>query len=215
MDPRAGLGLLVFANMIAFSQRNMQVEVAWIATLALWCVFCGQIKTGVKWAAIFVGIIVVQWYVLPAAPEFIISCFSIFANYARKMLPCLVVGNLMISTLSLREFIAGLRLLHVPQKLIIPISVTLRYFPAIKEETGHICDAMRLRNVKGIEKVEALIVPLMMSATETADELSAAAVTRGIENPVKKSSLVKLRMRLPDWGILILSVVFVVAAFQK
>ena len=69
----------------------------------------------------------------------------------------------MIGTLSLREFVAGMRLLHVPQKLIIPISVTLRYFPAIKEETGHIRDAMRLRNVRGMEKVEALIVPLQNS----------------------------------------------------
>lgn len=215
MDPRAGLGLLVFANIIAFTQRSMQVEVAWIATLVLWIAFCGQVNSGIKWALTFGGIILFQWYLLPAAPEFIISCFSIFANYARKMLPCLMVGSLMIGTLSLREFVAGMRLLHVPQKLIIPISVTLRYFPAIKEETGHIRDAMRLRNVRGMEKIEALIVPLMMSATETAEELSAAAVTRGIENPVKKTSLVKLRMRIPDWGILIVSIVFVIAAFQK
>lgn len=33
-------------------------------------------------------------------------------------------------------------------------------FPAIKEETGYIRDAMRLRNIRGLQKAEALIVPL-------------------------------------------------------
>ena len=119
----------------------------------------------------------------------------------------------MIKTLSLREFIAGLRKLHVTEKLIIPISVTLRYFPAIKEETGHICDAMKLRNIKGLEKVEALMIPLMISATETADELAAAAVTRGIENPIRKSSMITLKMLPFDYGVLLVAVVFMIATF--
>ena len=37
-------------------------------------------------------------------------------------------------------------------------------------------------------------MPLMVSATETAEELSAAAVTRGIENPARKTSAVSLRI---------------------
>lgn len=119
----------------------------------------------------------------------------------------------MLKTLSLREIIAALRKLHVSEKLIIPISVTLRYFPAIKEETGHICDAMKLRNIKGLEKVEALVIPLMISATGTAEELAAAAVTRGIENPVRKSSIIRLKMLPFDYGVLLVSAVFLVATF--
>ena len=38
------------------------------------------------------------------------------------------------------------------------------------------------------------VMPLMVSATETAEELSAAAVTRGIENPARKTSAVSLRL---------------------
>ena len=38
----------------------------------------------------------------------------------------------------------------------------------------------------------------MVSATETAEELSAAAVTRGIENPARKTSAVSLRMPAAD-----------------
>ena len=42
-------------------------------------------------------------------------------------------------------------------------------------------------------KLEGIMVPLMVSATGTAEELSAAAVTRGIEDPAPKTSLVELR----------------------
>ena len=58
----------------------------------------------------------------------------------------------------------------------------------------------------------ATLVPLMISATNTAEELSAAAVTRGIENPTKKTSLIQLRMHLFDWIVLTVGSLFTVAA---
>ena len=123
-----------------------------------------------------------------------------------------MMGSLMVRTISLRRFIVGMRALRVPQKLIIPISVTLRYFPAIKEELSYIRDAMRLRDIRGLEKVEGMVVPMMISATETAEELSAAAVTRGIENPARKTSVIRLRLGLLDWCAMAAAVVFTGAA---
>ena len=64
----------------------------------------------------------------------------------------------------------------------------------------------------GLEKVEATLVPLMISATNTAEELSAAAVTRGIENPAKKTSLIQLKMHLFDWIVLTVGSLCTVAA---
>lgn len=213
IDPRTGLFLLVFANIIAFTQDSLLVEFSWIAVLSLLILLCESIGLGIKWAVSFILLFLIQWYVLPISPKIVATSFSIFINYARRMFPCLMVGSLMVKTVSLRRFIVGLRKLRVPQKLIIPISVTLRYFPAIKEETGHIRDAMKLRGIRGIDKVEALVVPLMICATETAEELSAAAVTRGIENPAKKTSVIELHLGVLDCIILIIAVVFTVAAF--
>ena len=56
-----------------------------------------------------------------------------------------------------------------------------------------------LRWAKDVYKrQECTVMPLMVSATETAEELSAAAVTRGIENPARKTSAVSLRMPAAD-----------------
>ena len=57
---------------------------------------------------------------------------------------------------------------------------------------------MKLRNIRGLDRLECTVMPLMVSATETAEELSAAAVTRGIENPAHKTSAVSLRMPAAD-----------------
>ena len=152
LDPRNGLLILVFANIIAFTQDCIALEFGWIGVLGLLIIVCGRVRFGIKWIAAFVLLYLFQWYVLPVSPKIIATSFSIFCNYVRRMFPCLMVGSLMVKTISLRKFIVGLRKLHIPQKLIIPISVTIRYFPAIKEETGHIRDAMRLRNIKGMQK---------------------------------------------------------------
>lgn len=211
MDPRTGIFLLIAANLVAFTQDSIFVELGWLCALAI-LLFLNCPRSGVRFAAGYIAILLLQIYILPVSPKIIATSFSIFLNYARRMFPCLMVGCLMLKTISLQEFITALRKLHVSQKLIIPISVTLRYFPAIREETGHIRDAMRLRGIRGLEKVEALLVPLMISATGTAEELSAAAVTRGIENPAPKTSLVELHMGVLDWICMAIGTVFAAAA---
>ena len=212
IDPRTGLGLLLAANVIAFSQDSVWVEAGWLVLVGILMVICGRKISAAKWLIAFGAVVCLQVYILPVSPKIIATSFSIFANYSRKLFGCLMVGSLMIHTISLREMIVGMRKLHVPQKLIIPIAVTLRYFPAIREETGHIRDAMKLRNVRGIQKIEALLVPLMMSASATAEELSAAAVTRGIENPAKKTSLISLRMTWLDFISLFIGFLYAVLA---
>ena len=67
----------------------------------------------------------------------------------------------------------------------------------------------------GLARLECTVMPLMVSATETAEELSAAAVTRGIENPARKTSAVSLRISPPDFlgmlaGLALLVLSFVV-----
>ena len=43
-----------------------------------------------------------------------------------------------------------------------------------------------------------------MSAVNTSDEIAAAAVARGIENPGKRTSEITLHMGISDWLIMIL-----------
>ena len=197
-DPRAGLWVLIAANIIAFSDHSLWVELILISLLLALMMGHGRFTMAVKWAAGYCALLVFQQVILPASPMIIATSFTIFATYTRRMFPCLMTGALMLTCTPLRYLIVGLRQLHIPQKLIVAVSVTLRYFPAIREEFGYIRDAMKLRNIRGFARLECMVMPLMVSATETSEELSAAAVTRGIENPARKTSAVSLRLSLMD-----------------
>lgn len=212
LDPRAGLLILVLANVITLIRNDPVFQAVWIGVLALLYILGGQVIGGLKFLLAYIVLYAIEWFLLPMASKTVVTSFAIFINYARRMFPCLMIGWFMIRTISLREFVAALRALHIPQSVIIPISVTLRYFPAIREESGHIRDAMKLKQIRGFGKVEAFVVPFMMSAVNTAEELSAAAVTRGIENPVKKTGTIQLKLRGYDFLWMATGIGFTVAA---
>ena len=214
-DSRARPWILVAANIIAFRPHTLWLELALVGLLLLLMAAHGKYSMAVKWAVGYCALLLFQQYILPASPKIIATSFTIFATYARRMFPCLMTGSLMLKCTPLRYFIVGLRQLRVPQRLIVAVSVTLRYFPAIREEMGYIRDAMKLRDVRGLARLEGTVIPLMVSATETAEELSAAAVTRGIEDPAPKTSAVFLRLSPVDLagmaaGLVLLALSFVV-----
>ncbi len=207
-DPRTELLLLVLANVVAFTQRSVWVEITWVVLLLLLIIACGCGKAAGKLGIAFSACLLIQYYVFPNGPKLLASTFSILVSYARKIFPCLIVGTLIIQKTSVRELMVALRKWHIPQGFIIPLSVTIRYFPALKEEVGYIRDAMKLRSIHGPQKIECLLVPTMISATTTAEELSAAAVTRGIENPAPKTSMIEMKFGVWDFLCLAIGVIF-------
>ena len=212
-DPRAGLWLLIAANMIAFRPHTFRLELTLIGLLLVLMLGHGRLTMAVKWAVGYCALVVFQQFILPVSPMIIATSFTIFATYTRRMFPCLMTGALMLTCTPLRYLIVALRQLHIPQKLIVAISVTLRYFPAIREEVGYIRDAMKLRDIRGLARLECTVMPLMVSATETAEELSAAAVTRGIENPARKTSAVSLRLSPLDFFGMLAGLALLVLSF--
>lgn len=213
-DPRTELLLLVLANVVAFTQRSVWVEITWVVLLLLLIIACGCKKAAGKLAVAFGVCLLLQYYIFPNGPKILASSFTILVSYARKVFPCLIVGTLIVQKTPVKELMVSLRKCHIPQGLIIPLSVTIRYFPALKEEVGYIRDAMKLRDIHGVEKIECLLVPIMISATTTAEELSAAAVTRGIENPAHKTSMVVTKFGPQDFLCLTLGVVFCIVSIM-
>ncbi len=213
IDPRSAILLLFIANVVGFMQDSLLVEFAAFTALTILLVYCGCGRQGLKWGMIFGLVLVLQYHIFPIAPPFVAASFAVLLVYIRKMLPCLMIGTIIVRKIHMRYLLLALRKWRVPQKLIIPLSVTLRYFPAIKEEITHIRDAMKLRRINGIAKIECLVVPLIISAAGTAEELAAAAVTRGIDNPVKKTSAVDIRFSFIDYISLAVGVLLIGAAF--
>lgn len=50
------------------------------------------------------------------------------------MLPGFIMGYYLVSTTTVSEFVAAMERMHIPQKIVIPMSVVFRFFPTVKEE---------------------------------------------------------------------------------
>ena len=205
IDPRAGLFILLLANIGMFLEKtSMQGSVLTGVIIAVLIIY-GCPKIAAKGAGILVLLYCLQRFVFPVSPKVLIALFSLFVNMTRRMLPCLLTGALLIHTCSMQEFVVAMRKLRLPQNFITAMSVTLRYFPAISEEIRHITDAIKLQRIPAGRKIECYLVPIMLSATRTAEELSAAAVARGIDNPQKKTGAVEIGFSATDFFCMLLT----------
>ena len=145
------------------------------------------------------------------------TMFVAFLGLVHKVYACGMLAGTVIATTRVNEFLSAMARLRCPRKLTIPLAVMLRYLPTIREDWRFIRDAMRLRDMSpslwGFLKapamtVNCLYVPLLTAASRAADELSIAAVTRGIENPKPRTCLVTIRMTAADWAVMALFAAF-------
>ena len=204
LDPRAGLWLLLVANIGMFCEKNTEQGSMLSGIFLLLLLLYGQYMAAIKGALLLIVFRLLLKYVFSLCLSWVNMIFPVLINYTLRMMPCILAGLLILRTSSMSRMIAAMRALHLPQGFIIAMATTFRYFPAIKEEFIHIRAAMKLQNIPLASRLECTLVPLMMSAVNTSDEIAAAAVARGIENPCKKTSVIKIHMAVSDWIVMFL-----------
>lgn len=129
--------------------------------------------------------------------------------------PGFVMGYYFICTTKVSEFIAGMERLKITPKIVIPLSVVFRFFPTIREEYTCIKNAMKMRDIvlvkSPIKMLEYRLVPLMISVTKIGEELTAAALTRGLSIE-KRTNVCKIGFKNIDL-ILFIYAIFLWAGF--
>lgn len=212
LDPRTLLGLLVCTSVLAFLPKSDGVELALVVVFAIPMLLRGYVRMAVGYLVAYAALWSVLNIVFPHVGSVIATMFTISLTFARKVFLCAEVGTLLVRDNSVHRLTAAFYRLRIPRQVLIPLTVTLRYFPTLADEASHILDAIRLRDIPPSERLECFVVPLVMSATTTSDELSRAATCRGIENPAQPTDTERLRMAGADWAVLALGAAATVAA---
>lgn len=139
----------------------------------------------------------------------------------RKVLPCVLIAYWAVETTSVGEFSAALWKSRVSRGAIVTTSVIFRCFPTINAEWRAIRSAMRMRGIgTGVlswivhpaQTAGRLYVPLFASVVTISDELAAAALCRGLDDPGPHTSLSKIGFHTQDWVALALVTAGVLAA---
>jgi len=211
LDPRTKLLVLLLINIIVLISINMQTEWICIGAIILSLVCMRAYQQALRSLLMYTGMLF-SLYLLGIFPDSgIAAFFSMIAATFRKIAPPLFFASGMIATTKVGELVSAMQKLRIPKPIIITFAVTLRFFPTVKEEYSGIRDAMRLRGIhmsagniltRPLTVMESILIPMMMRCATIAEELSAATVTRGIENNGKRTSITELTMRWLDWMII-------------
>lgn len=129
-----------------------------------------------------------------------------------RFLPSILLAAYLMTTTTVSEFTAAMQRMHVSEKIIIPLSVMFRFFPTVADEAASIGNAMRMRDIRmggrnAAKMIEYRMVPLMACCVKIGDELSAAALTRGLGGTVKRTNICKIGFKVQDFVCLALCVV--------
>lgn len=198
LDPRTGMILIILAVFVVFLHTGIYTEWIFVGSILFLMYRFGIKKIMVHILISYLFLSMIQIVVIPNVSITLASVLSVFL-YFKMIFPCGAMVALFCGTTSVRALLEAFRRMHIPMAVSVSIAVSARYFPTLMEEAGEIWNAMRLRNIKGLEqKIESMYVPLLMSAVKTGEELAQSAIVRGIENPVPKTSLIEIRFRKKD-----------------
>lgn len=206
-DPRTKLILLI--TMAVFVLGGMGNEETAFLTpclcaMPLVLLLCSEkYRQAFTYAAVYSAMYLINALLRPitgGALHFILlGAFGI----ATRFVPSIVMGMYVVSTTTVSEFTAAMQRMHLSEKLIIPLSVMFRFFPTVADEFSSINAAMKMRGIafgggNFGKMLEYRMIPLMTCSVKIGEELSAAALTRGLGGNAKRTNVCRIGFHLQD-----------------
>lgn len=215
LDPRTKIIILVIISFMVFNEAPIYVSGILVLIPFICLFFSNYKKAAVIYVVLYVAAKYIQIFLLPNSTGIISIILVTFSYTSSRMLPILIMGYYTIASTKVSEFISAMEKSNVPKDIIIPLSVVFRYIPSIIEEIKSITNAMKMRGfgltVKSFKNplklIEFYMVPILISAVKTSDDLSAASLTRGLSNPKKRTHLVDTEFSKLDYSLLLISVI--------
>ena len=201
LDPRTKLYMLIIFSIVMIDGKTDGISFWLKPVLALVPFFLLLSGRRKKAAIVYLIVFAVSWtvniFLVPYMGLIGTIIISLLAQFGTRWLPSAMMGYYLLSTTKVSEFV--------------PFSVMFRFFPTISEEAESIGNAMRMRGITGKNffknpqaVLEYRIVPLMMSVVTIGNDLSAAALTRGLGNGKKRTSICRIGFRWKDFALMII-----------
>lgn len=209
LDPRTKLVLLIFAAFYIGMQLSYTIEIVLILIFISPFFVARLYKCGFVFLIIYSIQLLLFMFLLPKTNSaFIVFLLSYLTYGLRMLLPSIVAGTYALKTTAVNEWIATFKKMRLPNWILIPLAVVTRFFPTIYEDYQHIRKAMAFRGIgtnvwdlvrKPVQTLEFILVPLLMNATEVAEDLTVSSLTKGLGLPGKHTTITNLRMTTYDW----------------
>lgn len=221
IDPRTKLLAMFTVGFIAFQGVTFGLELLLFLFTVLLIINGKRFKIAINLTIIFIMLTLIDFFISPYTSGFVNVIVITFLRMCRMYIPILIVFVFTISTTTVSEFVASFERMKISSKITIPFSVMFRFFPTLTEEYNSIKDSMAFRGIgisfgrfikNPIKTFEYIIVPLLMSSMTIAEELSAAALSRGLDHKSKRTSITKVGLQILDYFIIVFCIAFMIVA---
>lgn len=222
-DPRTKLFLLILINVLVFYKLDSRIfPVFLILIVTSLFIFNKKYKVAIASLVVYMGYTLFLIYTLPHLSGFLAILTGSILIMFYKLLPIILMGAYFILTTSVSEFVASMEKIHLPQEIIIPMSVVFRFFPTVIEEIHAILDGMKMSGIglnlknmltRPLKMLEYLLIPLIISIVKGGDELSAAVLTRSMDNPVQRTNICDVGFGIADYTYIFIAILLLVGSF--
>lgn len=221
LDPRTKMFMVLTISTIMLSSGEtglMRFVKPLLAALPFLLLAGKEKEKALLYAISYTVSLLVVIYFLNTTQGLIHFILTALCGFITRFIPGIMAGYYMVTTMTVSEFTASMERMHVTEKLTIPLSVMFRFFPTVGEEYASIKDAMEMRGIlfggkHPFKILEYRMVPLLSSCVKIADELSAAALTRGLGSPIKRTNICQIGFKILDMGIWLLCMISIICFF--
>lgn len=214
LDPRTKLVLLVTMALFVLGgglrgDANTVLQPILSAVPLALLLSAKRFRFAAAYTAAYISSYAMLQFLAPCLPGVLNFLVLGSAGILTRFLPSIMVGVYVLTTTTVSEFAAAMQRMHVSEKIIIPLSVMFRFFPTLADEFASIDAAMKMRGVSlaggnPVAMLEYRIVPLLMCSVKIGEELSAAALTRGLGGEMKRTNVCNIGFHLQDAAVLLL-----------
>lgn len=213
LDPRTKIVLLFAVSTVLLLGGNGPVMFS-VRTVMLLFPFAllavsGRLRAAALMLAAYLGTYALAVFAAPMLTGAANAIVVATATVVSRFVPTLALAYFVLATTTVSEFMAAMARMHMPDWITIPLSVLFRFFPTLDEEARSISAAMRMRGISplknGASYIEYALVPLMSCAVSIGENLSAAALARGLGGPVKRTNVCAIGFGALDIVVIVVS----------
>ena len=145
----------------------------------------------------------------------IADLFGTLVYIILRMIPVMMIAYILVKDIKSNELLSAFEQIHLPKKIMLSITVALRFFPTYKLEIKMIRESLKMRNInlsikQPLKFLEYWLVPVLMRINLIAEEMTATAMTKGVESPMRRTSFYNVKMRTADWIFLtVILIIFI------
>jgi energy-coupling factor transport system permease protein len=138
IDPRTKFFILILGNIIIFITPSLQFEIIFVLFIMIFGLLCGVYRFSIKIFVAYLCLIGIQTLSL----MYLTNIFQIMIVQmiiaTRKLISCAMLAGILISSTKPSEFLAAMSRLHITKRIVIPLTIMLRYFPTFLEDWKYI-----------------------------------------------------------------------------